>query len=137
MLSFSKSLFGPIGRTTLTFQITPRLSGSFRYSATHRWNDVYAPASDPTAKFDTYYDRSFDLRYQLTKESPYVPAITVGLQDFIGTGVYAGEYVAATKTFGDKLKLTAGLGWGRYGSYGAIGATPPPLAGWNMPITTA
>lgn len=122
MLSFSKSLFGPIGRTTLTFQITPRLSGSFRYSATHNWNDVYAPATDPTAKFDTYYDRSFDLRYQLTKESKYVPAITVGLQDFIGTGIMAGEYVAATKTFGEKLKLTAGLGWGRYGSYGSIGA---------------
>jgi hypothetical protein len=121
-LSFSKSLFGPIGRTTLSFQITPRLSGSFRYSATHRWNDVYAPASDPTAKFDTYYDRSFDLRYQLTKESTYVPAITVGLQDFIGTGIFAGEYVAATKTFGEKLKLTAGLGWGRYGSFGSIGA---------------
>lgn len=122
VLSFSKSRFGPIGRTTLTFQITPRLSGSFRYSATHNWNDVYAPSSDPTAKFDTYYDRSFDLRYQLAKESTYVPAITVGLQDFIGTGIYAGEYVAATKTFGEKLKLTAGLGWGRYGSYGAIGA---------------
>jgi hypothetical protein len=121
-LSFSKSRFGPIGRTTLSFQITPRLSGSFRYSATHGWNEVYHPASDPTAKFDTYYDRSFDLRYQVTKESAYLPAITLGLQDFIGTGVYAGEYIAATKTFGERLKLTAGLGWGRYGSFGAIGA---------------
>ena len=29
-LSVVKSQFGPIGRTTLSFQITPRLSGSFR-----------------------------------------------------------------------------------------------------------
>lgn len=121
-LTFSKSLFGPISRNTFSFQITPRLSGSFRYSATGSWNSVYKPEADPTAKFSTYYDRSFDLRYQLTTEGKRIPAITIGLQDFIGTGIMSGEYIAATKTFGSKLKLTAGLGWGRYGSYGAIGA---------------
>lgn len=125
MLSFSKSRFGPIGRTTLSFQISPRLSGSFRYSAVHDWNSVVKLATTPGSAikdFTTYYDRSFDLRYQLTEEGRYVPAITVGLQDFIGTGLYAGEFVAATKNFGEKLKVTAGLGWGRFGSYGSIGA---------------
>ena len=111
-LSITKSWFGPIGRTTLSFQITPRLSGSFRYASTANWNTVGY----------TYYDRSFDLRYQLVKEGQYLPAITVGLQDVIGTGLMAGEYVAATKTFGDRVKVTAGLGWGRYGSYGSFGA---------------
>ncbi len=115
-LSVVKSQFGPIGRTTLTFQITPRLSGSFRYSSVKDWFDP------PEDGITTYADRSFDLRYQLTSEGRYVPAITVGLQDIIGTGVQSGEYIAATKTFGDKVKVTAGLGWGRYGSYGSIGA---------------
>lgn len=121
-LSLSKSRFGPIGRTTLTFQITPRLSGSFRYSATHYWNRFYSPVWDTSSGLSTYYDRSFDLRYQLTQEGLRVPAITIGLQDFIGTGISAGEYIAATKTFGGKLKVTAGLGWGRYGSYGSLGS---------------
>ena len=115
-LSVVKSQFGPIGRTTLSFQITPRLSGSFRYSSVKDW---FNPPEDGIT---TYSDRSFDLRYQLTSEGRYVPAITVGLQDIIGTGVQSGEYIAATKTFGDRVKVTAGLGWGRYGSYGSIGA---------------
>lgn len=116
ILSVSKSKFGPVGRTTLTFQITPRVSGSFRYTSIAKWDDVIASG------FSTYYDRSFDLRYQIAAESRFMPAVTVGLQDVIGTGQFAGEYIAATKTFADKIKVTAGLGWGRYGSYGAIGA---------------
>ncbi|MDB5661327.1 MAG: putative lipoprotein [Cypionkella sp.] len=116
-LSFVKSQFGPIGRNTLTFQITPRLSGSFRYASVKDWYTKANP-NDIT----TYYDRSFDLRFQVTREGRYVPAITVGLQDIIGTGIFAGEYIAATKTFGDRVKVTAGLGWGRYGTYGSIGA---------------
>jgi hypothetical protein len=127
-LSVTKSSFGPIGRTTMTFQITPRLSGSFRYTSMRDWDDV-VPA--PLA---TNFDRSFDLRYQIVKESQYLPAVTVGLQDIIGTGLLAGEYIAATKTFGDKIKVTAGLGWGRFGSYGTIGAPfgPRPAVDFGM-----
>jgi len=116
------SNFGGNSRTTLTFQATPRLSASFRYVGIRNWN------SDG---FDTYRDRSFDLRYLISPETSRFPAITVGLQDFAGTGIYAGEYIVATKTFSGgripgKVKLTGGLGWGRLGSAGAIGA---PLGG--------
>jgi hypothetical protein len=115
-LTGSSAHFGPISRTTLSFQITPRLSGSFRYQAVRDFNAVVP------SNFDTYYDRNFDLRYQVTREGQYMPAITVGLQDFVGTGLFAGEYVAATKNLTPQLKVTAGLGWGRLGSYGAIGS---------------
>jgi hypothetical protein len=43
--------------------------------------------------------------------------VTVGLQDFLGTGVNAAEYVVATKTVGSAVRVTAGLGWGRLGTY--------------------
>lgn len=112
------SHFGGTTRTTLTFQATPRLSASFRYVGIQDWN---------ANGFDTYRDRSFDLRYQVLKERRTLPAVTVGLQDFAGTGIYAGEYVVATKTFEGgarlpgRVKVTAGLGWGRLASSGAIG----------------
>lgn len=93
-------------RTTLTFQITKRMSGSFRYSSIKGYNAVGR---------DTRYDRSFDIRYLVLEESKFLPAVTVGLQDFAGTGVYSGEYIVATKTVHPTLKLTAGLGWGRLG----------------------
>ena len=37
-------------------------------------------------------------------------------------GAYSSEYVVATKTFGDRLRVTGGLGWGRLGSQGSIGS---------------
>jgi len=117
-LTISSAHFGPVSRTTLSFQITPRLSGSFRYMGVRDWNKAIAGA-DPTY---TYYDRSFDLRYQVLKEGRFVPAVTVGFQDFIGTSLLSGEYIAATKHLTPTLKFTAGLGWGRLGSYGSIGS---------------
>ncbi|MBV2359352.1 YjbH domain-containing protein [Thalassococcus sp. CAU 1522] len=114
MLSSTVSRFGDNTRTTLTFQIAPRLSGSFRYSAIDNF-------ITPSSVDGVYYDRSFDLRYQVLTEGQYLPSVVIGLQDFIGTGLYGGEYVVATKTLAPGLKITGGLGWGRLGSHGSIG----------------
>ncbi len=114
-LSTSFSYSGGTTRSALSFQILPRLSGTFRYSAI----DGLIP---PTYTHSTYYDRSFDLRYQLLTETDMRPAVTIGLQDFIGTGLYGGEYIVASKTIGNRLSVTGGLGWGRLGSYNAIGS---------------
>ena len=45
-------------------------------------------------------------------EGKYLPAISLGLRDFIGTGWYSSEYIVATKAIKD-FELTAGLGFGR------------------------
>lgn len=121
-LTIDHSKFGPIQRNSLRFQITPRLSGTFRYEGIHGWNSNI-PVKDRIGAnaFETYYDRNFDISYQILTEGRFVPALTVGLQDFVGTGLSSAEYFAATKTFGSKLKITAGLGFGRLGSYNAIG----------------
>jgi Exopolysaccharide biosynthesis protein YbjH len=115
--------FGGQTRYTLTFQAMSWVSASFRYSKIEDWK---------LGGFSTYYDRGFDMRFRLHKESRYWPEITLGLQDFIGTGIYSAEYIVATKTlkapgFGaarlpGKLKLTGGLGWGRLGTSGGIGS---------------
>lgn len=111
-LSTTIAHFGALSRITLSFQFSPRLSGSFRYARFADWN---------FGGFETYYDRSFDVRYRVLDEGRYLPAVTIGLQDFVGTGLSSAEYIVATKTFADRLRVTAGLGWGRLGSYGALG----------------
>ena len=114
-LNATVSTFAGITRTTLSFQVLPRVSGSFRYTGRQDLN---------FAGFDDYYDRSFDLRVLLLREREGAlwPSVTVGLQDFIGTGLDSAEYVAATKSLGRGVKVTAGLGWGRLGSYEDIGS---------------
>lgn len=128
-LSISYSNFGPVSRTTLSFQLTPRASASFRFLGIRDWNDEFCPPDCNGANaFDPYYDRSFDFRYQLFTEGAIRPAVLIGLQDFAGTGILSGEYLVATKTLSPGVKVTAGLGWGRLGSYGelfSIGDRPP------------
>lgn len=122
-LTTGVSYFGGQTRITATFQALPWLSASFRYNGIQNWN---------LGGFQTYYDRGFDVRFRLLKESKRWPAITIGLQDFIGTGIYAGEYVVATKNFTlpgwnasrvpGRLKISAGVGWGRLGSNNSFGS---------------
>lgn len=129
--SFSTSLVGPITRSTISFQFSERLSGSFRFQTWRDWDTLIPGDSEES-------DRSIDLRYQVLKEGRIAPALTIGLQDLTGQGLYSSEYVAATKTFGDKVKVTAGLGWGRLGTDGGIGApfgSRPPVDPTGVPNT--
>ena len=116
-LALTASYFGNISRTTLSFQALPGVQGAFRYA---KYSGLNLGGVDA---FEDYFDRSFDISVRLLKESRYLPQIKVGLQDFAGTGLSSGEYVVATKTFGDRLAMSAGLGWGRLGSDGSIGST--------------
>lgn len=100
VVSFSR--FQIESRTALSFQVTPRLSGAFRYSF------VGGGLS---------YDRSFSLHYRLLDEGRFTPAVAFGLNDMIGTGLYSGEYVVATKTVAPTVRVSGGIGWGRLGSY--------------------
>jgi Exopolysaccharide biosynthesis protein YbjH len=127
--SFSMGVIGPITRTTLSFQASERLSASFRFQTWRDWDTIIPGDEQET-------DRSIDLRYQVLKEGKIAPAVTIGLQDFTGKGLFAAEYIAATKTFGDRLKVTAGLGWGRLGSDGGIGSpfgSRPPVSPTGTP----
>lgn len=99
-------------KTNLSFQVTPRLSGTFRYTGIE---DRRGPGTDGT------FDRSFDLRYRILDETANRPAVAIGLQDFLGTGILSGEYIVATKAVTPSLDVTAGLGWGRLGSRNPLG----------------
>jgi hypothetical protein len=102
-------------RSTLNYQITPRLSAVFRY--TYTGNFRTDAGRTPIPKF---FDRSFDLRYQLAFEQDFWPAVTVGVQDFAGTGFFGGEYIVASKKLTPNWKVTGGLGWGRFAQRGSF-----------------
>ncbi|HWL57376.1 MAG TPA: YjbH domain-containing protein [Paracoccus sp. (in: a-proteobacteria)] len=101
-------------RNTLVFQILPRLTASLSYG---RFDSLEESRG-------YVWDRSFDLRYQFLDEDPdgWRPAVAIGLQDFMGTGFYSAEYIVATKTINPRLRVSAGLGWGRLAQSGGIGS---------------
>jgi len=107
-LSLTTSNFGKAQKTTLTFQISPRITGSFRYTKIRKLNP-------PTTLFGgNTFDRSFDIAYQVLTQEHSFADVTIGLRDFMGTGIYSGEYIVGTTPLTPKLKITGGVGWGRF-----------------------
>lgn len=91
-------------RSNMAFQALPGLTAVLRYSRVEGINDY---------RNDGYIsDRSLDLRYQIVDEQGWRPAVAVGLQDFLGTGVYSGEYIVASKNITPTVRASLGLGWG-------------------------
>lgn len=113
--SFTMANIGPMTRATFSFQFSERVSASFRFNTWRDWDTLFPGDGDKQSY------RTIDLHYQVLKEGDFLPAVTIGLIDLAGNGVVASEYVAATKNFGERLKVTAGLGWGRMGTHGSIG----------------
>ena len=114
-LAFTVSSFKNTRRSTLTFQMTPRFSGSFRYSNLYNIRG----GTDPGSAINEFiFDRSFSVHYRFVDENHKWPAIAVGLNDFFGTGIYQSEYFVATKTFGSRFRATGGIGWGRLAGVG-------------------
>lgn len=116
-LGLSVSHFRNHTRNALTFQISKRLSASFRYSLLH---EIRASPIAGAHVYPFIFDRSFSVQYRLMDEGRYRPAVAIGLNDLVGTGIYGGEYLVASKSVTPRLRATIGLGWGRLGSYGGF-----------------
>jgi hypothetical protein len=109
-LSYRDGLF----QAVLNYQLTNRLSGTMRHSIVDLYNDT------ETSVIENELERGFDLKYQLVEEGAYVPAIAIGLRDFLTPGRLQSEYVVATKSLGDNLTVTGGIGWGEMGTEGGF-----------------
>ena len=112
-LAFSTAILsGSVGNAA-SFQVMPRVSGTFRYSIIQDFADN--SRTDPLALLFDYqlFDRSFDVQIKVLDEARDGVDVAVGLRDFLGTGIFSSEYIVATKSVSERLTLTGGLGWGR------------------------
>ena len=109
-LAFTAAGLRDTGRATMTFQMLPWVHGSFRY----------AYIKDFDGDVGDRYDRSFDIHFRLREESRNAPAVVLGLRDFGGTGLYAAEYIVATKTFRDPVQADRRYRLGASGRKGGV-----------------
>ncbi|RMD48906.1 MAG: hypothetical protein D6832_02915, partial [Alphaproteobacteria bacterium] len=96
-------------RLTAAFQVTPWALGAFRYSV--RPNGVTVGQTD--------HDRSIDVRLRFARQDEIGFDAVVGIRDMAGVTKFSSEYVAFTRSTGP-AEWTAGMGWGRLGSYGSF-----------------
>lgn len=89
---------------TLTYQLTPWLEGTFRYTGL---NDYF------------FWDRNYEVKARLWAESDSLPQVAVGIRDLVGTGKFGSEYLVASKSIAG-TDFSLGIGWGRLAGDGVI-----------------
>lgn len=87
----------------------------FRYTSIS--NRLYGPL---IAGGQAYKDKSIDVKFSLLDESAHMPQVAVGFRDMVGTGLFSGEYLVASKRAG-AWDASMGLGWGYVGGRGNMG----------------
>jgi hypothetical protein len=105
-ISAGATFFQNTQRYNLGFQALPWLETGIRYSGLSHFE---------IPGFPVYWDRSFAIKARLWQETEILPAVAVGIDDLIGTGLYSGEYLVASKKLG-ALDFSFGMGWGRLAS---------------------
>ncbi|MEM0976359.1 MAG: YjbH domain-containing protein [Pseudomonadota bacterium] len=101
-LSVTYSEFATASNVAVSFQFLPQLNLNYRIQKLTSFGSI-----------SSTYDGSWDLNYQILPEGEVYPAVLIGFRDFLATGRTASQYIVATKTLADQLKVTAGIGWGR------------------------
>jgi hypothetical protein len=98
----------PYERYQFTLQALPWLEATFRYTSVS--NRDFAGNTN-IGVGSAFKDRGADLKFGLFREGRYRPQVALGFQDGLGTGVFAGEYLVASKRYFD-LDFSFGVGWG-------------------------
>ncbi len=108
------SFIEPYRRWFFRLTLVPWFEGVFRYTDIR--NRLFSNIIDFSGS-QTFKDRGADIKFRLWPESRFMPQIAVGMQDGLGTGLFRGEYLVASKRFRD-LDVSFGIGWGYLGNGG-------------------
>ena len=104
-IAMGGSYADPLASYFMTWQATPWLETTFRYSEAH---------GEPGD-----LDRALDFKIRLFREGDFFPAVAVGFQDVLGSGPYSGEYLVFSSRRG-AFDISFGFGWGYPASRGGI-----------------
>ena len=91
----------------LTYQATPWLETTFRYSVFNPDNPIRN-----SLDIDGLNDRSYGVKLKLLKEGKFLPQLALGIRDIMGTGAWSSEYFVASKKI-NRFDASLGIGWGR------------------------
>ncbi|WP_102277818.1 YjbH domain-containing protein [Vibrio cyclitrophicus] len=119
--NFSASFNNEYHFYNVSLQVMPWLETTIRYTQTQ--DLYYSGGADQDCSQNSFSgctkhtDKGIDFKVRLIEEGYYLPEVSVGVRDFGGTGLFDGEFVAATKRFGT-VDFTLGMAWGYMGTSG-------------------
>ena len=112
-LRFGLSQFSPYTTFWSSLSMFPWLELGARYTSIE---NTVAFANRSGSDFGTFKDKAFDVKALLFNETKYLPALSIGTQDFLGTRVFDADYIVLNKRFGE-FDLSLGYGKKRIDGY--------------------
>ncbi|HEX9171193.1 MAG TPA: YjbH domain-containing protein [Telluria sp.] len=116
VMTFGYSYDRPYGSLWTTATVLPFLQITGRYVAF-----AGIAGFSNSAAYGRYKDKVVDAKVRLWRESAFLPSVAVGATDVLGTELFKGHYIVATKTFGSARNIEASVGFGSKRPEGVFG----------------
>jgi hypothetical protein len=126
----------PYGSLWTTVTALPFLQLTGRYVSISGTPGFYtsAPGQYGSA-YGRYKDKVFDAKIRLLSESALLPSVAIGGTDLLGTEIFKGRYVVASKIFGEGRNFEASVGYGSGridGFFAGVRWAPLSAVGWAL-----
>lgn len=132
--SIGYSYDSPYGALWVSSTILPFLQVTGRYVSI---NGIpgFTDAAGYGSNYGRFKDKVFDAKIGLWDEDGWRPALAVGATDLLGTELFKGQYLVATKTFGATKNVEVSLGFGRKrpeGVFAGVRWAPAATPNWAV-----
>jgi len=127
--SMGYSFDEPYGALWLSTAILPSLQVSGRFISINGTPGFTNVEGEYGFEYGRFKDKVVDAKLRLWSEGRWMPGVAIGATDLLGTELFKGQYIVATKTFGPTRNVEVSLGYGRNRPDGAFaGARWRPAA---------
>jgi membrane-associated phospholipid phosphatase len=112
-LSVGYGYDSPYGSLWATSTVLPFLQVTGRYVSINGTPGFTSVPGEYGSAYGRYKDKVVDAKLRLWQESGYLPSVAVGATDLLGTELFKGHYLVASKTFGAARNVEASIGYGK------------------------
>ncbi|WP_290368543.1 YjbH domain-containing protein [Massilia sp. Bi118] len=125
----------PYGSVWVSATVLPFLQMTGRYVSINGIPGFTNVKGQYGSAYGRYKDKVVDAKLRLLSQSDWLPEVSVGATDLLGTELFKGQYIVATKTFGSAKNIEASIGYGNNrpsGAFGGIRWAPLWTPGWAL-----
>jgi membrane-associated phospholipid phosphatase len=125
----------PYGSLWVSTTLLPFLQVTGRYVSLNGIPGFSSVHGEYGSNYGRYKDKVVDAKVRLVQESAWLPSVAVGATDLLGTELFKGHYVVASKTLGAARDVEASIGYGSGrpdGVFAGVRWAPRRLPGWAL-----
>jgi membrane-associated phospholipid phosphatase len=125
----------PYGSFWTTATVLPFLQITARYVSINGIPGFSNIPGQYGSAYGRYKDKVFDAKLRLWEEGELLPNVAIGRTDLLGTALFKGSYVVATKTLGAAKNIEASIGFGHHrpqGMFAGIRWVPVWAPSWAL-----